>query len=144
RPEESAPATLSSEVPAAVPSVAQRPLLPLESVPLNSSLLPNTVRSNGFRPPVQAPATLNSEVPAAVPSVTQRPKLLLASVPVNSTLLPNTVRSNGFRPGDRPEEDAPVTLSSEVPAAVPSVTQRPALPLESTPENRTSLPKTVN
>src|SRR5205814_1118548 len=133
-PDEEAPATLSSEVPAALPSVTQRPNWPLESLPANSTSRPKTVKSGSdtllSTPDKKAPATLSSEVPAAVPSVTQTfswPFLPLESLPPNSTLSPNTVKPNGAKPA----EEAPATLSPEVPAAVPSVTQRLLLPLAS-------------
>jgi hypothetical protein len=52
RPAPDAPRILvSSCVPATVPSVIQSALCPLESRPLKSASLPNTVMLVGFRPP---------------------------------------------------------------------------------------------
>ena len=86
----------------------------------------------GCPPQEPAPATESSDVPGPVPSVTQRLGLPFASMPLNSTSLPNTVKSLGKKVRGAPRGiPAPATESSDVPAPVPLVTQRLALPFAS-------------
>ena len=112
---ECTPETVSSEVPAEVPSVTQRLLFALLSLPANSTLLPNTVRSVGLRPPPGALVDRISDVPPSAPFVAQRPCLLVKSTPANTTVPLSTVSWVGCKP------PAPPVAISEVPSAVPSV-----------------------
>src|SRR5260370_13975902 len=134
RPPEAAPATASSDVPAAVPSVTHSPAEPALSLALNRTSLPKATRFLG-----PDGTSVISDVPPAVPSVTHRPCCPVVSFASNKTRLPSATNPNGKIPIRLP----PATEISEGPAAVPSVTPRPVLPLASMPWNAASLPNTV-
>ena len=140
RPVELAPAAVSSLVPAEVPSVIHRLMLPAESSPVNSAVLPKTVRFGaetcGKQPAGETAGDAQFTGPCGGPVGHPKTVVAVRIVALEQRQMAEdreTRRETGREIGEVEEAGrlAPVTASSLVPAEVPSVTQRLELPFAS-------------